>query len=161
MKKVLLLGLGNEIISDDAIGIIIVRKIKEKSHYDDFLDIKESSEMGLSLLDLFNGYHTVVIVDAIQTGKVEVGYLHEFNEGDLKIISGTLPHYIGVPEVLAIGKTLGLDMPKQIKIFGVEVKDPFTISTQITKELEEKLPFLVEKILEYISKLISSASPRH
>ncbi|MFN7182403.1 MAG: hydrogenase maturation protease [Planctomycetota bacterium] len=154
-KRMLILGLGNEILSDDGIGILVVRRLKEKFEGYSFLDIKESSEMGLSLLDFFVGYEIVVLIDSVQTGRVEVGYLHELEESDLKVIEGVSPHYTGVSEVLVIGKTLGLEMPRKVKIFAIEVKDPFTVSTNITPELLQKMPSIIDKIGWYINILIN------
>ena len=52
--KTLVLGLGNELLSDDGVGILAVRRLKET--YKGQADIVETSLHGLALLDLFIGH---------------------------------------------------------------------------------------------------------
>ena len=49
----LILGIGNLILRDDGVGIRIARKLKEESPE---LEVIETSEVGLTLLDLVIGY---------------------------------------------------------------------------------------------------------
>ncbi|MHA2615501.1 MAG: hydrogenase maturation protease [bacterium JZ-2024 1] len=162
-RRLLLLGLGNEIRSDDAVGILIVRQIRKKlqqltsnsepesNAFLSKIEIKESEEMGLALLDYIAGYDEVVLVDAVQTGKAPPGFVHELDVENLKALPGLSPHYLGISEVLALGKTSGLEMPEKVKIFAVEVKDPFTFGTCLTPEVEHAIPEVVERILQYLS----------
>ncbi|MCK7504703.1 MAG: hypothetical protein MZV70_11845 [Desulfobacterales bacterium] len=39
-------------------------------------------------------------------------------------------------------------MPKKIEIFAIEIKDNTTFSETLTREVEQALPFLTEKVLE-------------
>jgi Ni,Fe-hydrogenase maturation factor len=43
------------------------------------IDCRETTEMGLALLDFITGYRAVAIVDSIQTGKEAPGFLHELD----------------------------------------------------------------------------------
>jgi hypothetical protein len=45
-------------------------------------------------------------------------------------------------------------MPKEIKIFAIEVKDPYTIRTTLTDELSFQLPTIMQKLTEEIKKII-------
>lgn len=156
MKKILLLGLGNEIRGDDGIGIVVTRKIRENLQNSDFIDIKDTEEMGLSLLDFISGYEELILIDSVQTKKVLPGTIHELDEKDLKSLRGLPPHFVGISETIAIGKTLGIKIPSKIKIFAIEVKDPYTITTTITNDLSKKVPYIVTKISQYIQHIIKN-----
>ena len=78
-RKLLLLGLGNDILTDDAVGLHVVRELQPKLAAHPSIDIRETTEMGLALLDFITGYRAVVIVDSIQTGKAPPGFLHELD----------------------------------------------------------------------------------
>ncbi|MFN4183049.1 MAG: hydrogenase maturation protease [bacterium] len=153
-RRILLLGLGNEIRSDDAVGIYVVREVRKRLPQSllatGAIQVLESEEMGLALLDYISGYEQVVLVDAVQTGKALPGFVHEFDVENLHNLPGLSPHYMGIPEVLALGRASGLEMPEMVKIFAVEVKDPFTFSTHLTSEVESAIPELVERVLQYI-----------
>jgi hydrogenase maturation protease len=151
--RFLLLGLGNDILTDDAVGLHVVRELRPKLVSRPSIDIRETTEMGLALLDFITGYRAVVIVDSIQTGKAPPGFLHELDASALNELTGRTPHFVGVGETLALGRQLGLAMPEQVKIFAIEVEDPFTVSTEMTPALRSALPGIVERIAAALRQL--------
>ena len=144
--KVLLLGLGNDILTDDAIGLYVARRLREQAGDLPGVDIRETTEMGLALLDFITGYTTVLIVDSIQTGRAEVGTIHELEPSALEQLSGRTPHFVGVGETLALGRKLGLAMPEEVKIFAMEVADPFTLGTEMTPAVKAAAPGIVARV---------------
>ena len=61
--KTLILGIGNPILTDDRVGIKIARKLKEEKPE---LEVVETSESGISLLDFIVGYNKLIIIDSIK-----------------------------------------------------------------------------------------------
>lgn len=145
-NKVLLLGLGNDILSDDAIGLHVAREVRRRLCGIEGVEVRETCEMGVALLDHITGFEDLVLVDAIQTGRSPPGFLHEFDGGGLKLLPAVSPHFLGVGETLALGRKLGMEMPSRVKIFAIEVEDPFTVSTQMTPALQRAMPTLVERV---------------
>ncbi len=158
-RSVLLLGLGNDILTDDAIGLNIVRQVRRLLSEEEGIETVATTEMGLVLLDYIVGYRDVVLVDAIQTGKAAPGHLHEMQAEDLKALPVISPHFLGVGETLALGRALGLSMPERVRVFAIEVQDPFTISTQMTTPLRAALPGIVEKVLKVLRELAPGGVP--
>ena len=64
---ILVLGLGNPILGDDAVGIFVAREIKRLAGERTGVTVKEASVGGFDLLDLLEGYRGAVIIDAIKT----------------------------------------------------------------------------------------------
>ncbi len=151
--RVLLLGLGNDILTDDAVGLRVVHELRHRLADCPSIDIRETTEMGLALLDFITGYRAVVIVDSIQAGKAAPGFLHELDAPALSRLTGCTPHFLGVSETLALGKRLGLPMPEEVRIFAIEVEDPFTLGTALTPSLQAALPAIVERISAAMVKL--------
>ncbi|HWH69050.1 MAG TPA: hydrogenase maturation protease, partial [Candidatus Sulfotelmatobacter sp.] len=114
MAPTLLLALGNDLLSDDAIGLCVAAAVRESMGSQENLTIIQTAEMGLSLLDYIVGFDRLVLVDAIQTEQVPPGFVHEIQGEDLKILPTISPHFLGVSEVLALGRELGLAMPKEV-----------------------------------------------
>ena len=146
--KVLLLGLGNDILTDDAIGLYITRAAKECLANYENVTVGESLEMGLSLLDLIIGFYVLILVDSIQTKQAPPGFLHQFDAGELAVLPNRAPHFLGIGEVIALGRKLGLRVPACVRILAVEVEDPFTVSQQMSGALEAKLPELVRRVVK-------------
>ena len=152
--KLLLLGLGNDILTDDAVGLHVVHELQRELAGNPAIDCRETTEMGLALLDFITGYRAVAIVDSIQTGKEATGFLHELDAAALKQLTGRTPHFVGVSETLALGRQLGLAMPEQVRIYAIEVEDPFTLGTALTPALQAALPGIVARIRTALQALL-------
>jgi hypothetical protein len=44
-------------------------------------------------------------------------------------------------------------MPERVKIFAIEVEDPFTLGTQMTPALQAAVPPAVERVLDLVRAL--------
>jgi hydrogenase maturation protease len=152
-KPVLVLGLGNDILSDDAVGLIVAREIRQHLSDADGIEVQDTSEMGLSLLDYIVGFDVLVLVDAVQTGQAPPGFLHEFDASQLNVLPMMSPHFLGVGEVVMLGRQLGLPVPRQVKIFAIEVKDPFTVGVCMTPPLRRDLLSIALRVLAAARRL--------
>jgi hydrogenase maturation protease len=153
----LLLGLGNDILTDDAVGLNVVRQLRQEFARDDRVDVRETMEMGLALLDFMVGYRAVVIVDSIQTGRASPGTIHEVDAAGLSHLAGRTPHFLGVGDTLALGRRLGLAMPDEVRIIAVEVEDPFTLGTHMTPALQAALPAVLERVRQTLRGMVPVA----
>ncbi len=140
--RLLVLGLGNELLRDDAIGLRLAEAVREHLSRHPNVTVVESPEMGLGLLDLVADFDEVIVVDAVQTGHAAPGHVHEIDAADVPLLTGGSPHCLGIAEMLALARELHLPLPQHIRIFAVEVSDPFTLSHQLTPELDAALPQL-------------------
>jgi hydrogenase maturation protease len=146
-NRVLVLGLGNDILSDDAVGLHVAREIQQRLRDTDGIEVQESSEMGLALLDYVVGFDDLVLVDAVQTGQAPPGFLHELDDSELKVLPIVSPHFLGVGEVMALGRRLGLPVPGRVRIFAIEVEDPFTVGVRMTPPLRRILVSIASRVL--------------
>lgn len=141
------MGLGNAILSDDAVGLHVVRALRLQLGPEETIAAVEVEEMGLSLLDYIVGCRDLVIVDSIQTGRVPPGCLHEIDGDDSLTRRGGSPHFLGVGETIACGRLLGLAMPRRVRIFAVEVNDPFTLGESLTPPVAAALSTVTDRVL--------------
>jgi len=142
--KTLVLGLGNDILADDAVGVLAARALTDKLN--ERADVKETSEHGIALLDHLLGYERVILIDAIQTGSHEPGTIIEIDPDSLSAVYAPSPHYAGLPELLAIARQLKLDFPRQFRIFAVEVADPLTIGGEMTPAVRAAIGELCNRV---------------
>ena len=153
--KPLVLCLGNELLADDAAGIIAAAKLK--ADIGDQADIVDTSLSGMALLEYFIGYEQAIIVDAIHTGKHEPGSVIEIDQSELKAVIAPSPHYAGLPEMLEIAKLLGVDFPKDIKIFAIEAADPYTIGGEIDDRVRDGIDRAVERVKAELERMNSAS----
>jgi len=145
--KVLVLGVGNPILSDDGVGIHVARELMKRKLPG--IDVEELAASGLELLDVVRGYDKVVIIDAIQTTKGKPGDLHILEEKDFeKAIHGSSPHGINIATALALGRRLvPKEMPKEVVFFAIEAEDLVNVSEKLTQKVAKAIPRIVEHIV--------------
>ena len=150
--KALILGLGNPILSDDSVGFRIAQALMGRFDEEEVM-VMESDLSGLSLLDLLLGYDKVIIADSIQTREGKVGQVYRLSPEDFAATRHAVsPHDVNLITALELGKTLGLDMPREIVIFAIEVQDVTTFSESCTPRVERAIPKVVEMVAEEVEK---------
>ena len=150
--KTLILGLGNPILTDDGVGIHVVRAVAAHVQPAGAV-LAEASVGGLRLLDTLAGYERVILVDAIQTPGGRPGEVHLLHPNDLRtsLHSGST-HDLSLPGALALGHQLGLVLPadEALTIVAVEVEDVLTFGESCTPAVAAAIPWAVEMVLACI-----------
>jgi len=150
-KKTVVIGLGNDLLGDDAVGVLVARSLQERLRGK--ADVIETAIHGIALLDLFIGYQHAVLVDAIQTGKYPPGKVLEIDPDDLRPVQAPSPHYAGLPEMLALARQYDLDFPKDFRIFAIEVADPYTIGGQMTPAVLAVIPEVCDRVCQAVAAI--------
>jgi hydrogenase maturation protease len=142
-RPVLLLALGNDLLGDDGVGPAAARALRER--FGDRVDIVESGEAGLALVEFLEGHPRVLILDAIVSGTAPPGTIREMGPPDFRRVLAPSPHYAGLPEVLALGERLGIEMPSDLRVLALEVEDPFSIRESWSPSVEAAFPDYVDR----------------
>jgi len=157
IKKLLVLFLGNSILADDRIGLVLGEMLKPKLESEGH-EVQVLEKTGFSLIDYLENQQEAVIVDSVKTGLHEVGEIVTIKPEDLHQYAPFTTHYVGIPEALKMMAQLDLNPPEHVHILGIEVEDPYTISEQMSHRLEEKLNRLSEEIharISYVARHVS------
>ena len=85
--KTLVLGLGNPILTDDGIGVYVVRAVADRWSGEWRCDFQEACVGGLRLLEVIAGYERLILVDAIQTPDGAPGQIHRLSTDDLRTVA--------------------------------------------------------------------------
>ncbi|HPD18846.1 MAG TPA: hydrogenase maturation protease [Candidatus Goldiibacteriota bacterium] len=145
MSKTLILGLGNSILSDDRIGLLVAEAVYGRLNSAG-TDLKLAETAGMDLINVVKDYDNLIVIDSIKTGKMEPGEVVEIMENQNASSRMLSSHDVSFFEMLKMGKVLGLKMPQNVKIYGIEIKDNETFSEELTDELKEKLPEIINEI---------------
>ena len=145
-KKILIIGLGNTILTDDGVGIYVAREIKQKIKRKDVV-IEEASVGGLELLDSMVGYTKVILVDSVQLENENFGSLIKIRVEDLKGGSAMSRHHVPFHEALELGRKLDMNLPGDIVIYGIQVKNTVTFSETCSPEITDSIPRIADEII--------------
>ena len=149
-----IIGLGNSILKDDGVGIYAARELRRclnESCLDAHVDIVETEVGGFSLMELMTGWKRVILVDSIQFEGLEPGTVVRIQPGDLHTsLRLRSVHDIDLPTVLELGRRLGLSMPGEVAVFGIQAEDALTFGESLTDAAERGLKEAVNLILTEI-----------
>jgi hydrogenase maturation protease len=142
----LVLGVGNPVLTDDAVGFRVARFIKEAKSE---LTIIETPEAGLTLLELVDGYERVIIIDSVKTGRSQPGTLHQLTLDQIDPSwNFCSTHGIDIRMAFELGRKLDYKLPAKISIYGIEVEDNINFGEKCTKKVEQSIPRIVTEIIE-------------
>ena len=147
--KTLVVGLGNPILTDDGVGIYVVRAAAARCQRKD-VAFAEAAVGGLRLLDTLAGYERVILVDAIRTRNGVPGDVYRLNPNDLRtsLHSGST-HDLSLPGALALGRGIGLTLPgdEAMVIIAIEVEDVLTFGETCTPVVTAAISRAVDAVL--------------
>ncbi|MGA2465037.1 MAG: hydrogenase maturation protease [Thermodesulfobacteriota bacterium] len=144
--KTLLLGLGNPILTDDSVGLRVVRELGERITKED-VHIEEATFANIDILDVVSSYDRLIIIDSIKTEGGRPGQLYQLGLDDFRsTLHLSCPHDINLATALELGRQLEMDIPKEIRIYAIEVEDNQTFSETCSPSVEGSIPGIVEEI---------------
>ncbi len=150
--------MGNPYLSDDAVGIRLVRDFKIRLGSVRQLEvIEECSVGGLNLLDLLEGFERLIVVDSIKTIGGIPGRWYRFTAERLReTMNLNNIHDVNFATALELGRRMGMALPadRDNHIFAVEILDNLTFGEQLTHELEITYPVYSEQIFHQLRPLI-------
>ncbi len=158
--RTLVLGLGNPILGDDGVGIAIARKVKEDLPADSSVDILEAGLAGRFLLDVICGYHKVIVADAIITGdKAPVGSVRVLTVDELgHVVNPYASHALDLRTTVELGKQLGYEMPRTIRVYAVEIKENTVFREELSPDVEASVGVVARMIMEDLASKSAMSS---
>jgi len=156
-KTIGVIGIGNPLRYDDAIGIILLDFLKD--HGTDFhpnVSFVDAGTAGMNVLHVISEFDIVLIIDAVQMGKAP-GSWNFFSYGDVesqKEKEHISTHISDIFQVIELAKRIQ-KKPEKIYIFGIEPAD-LSIGQGLSKQVKDNLSTLQEMVKEKLSWMIDS-----
>lgn len=152
-KKTLILGLGNDILTDDRIGSQLVRDLTQII---DASDVKFETACcgGLEIMEYIKGYEKVVFIDAIRTRHGKPGDVYHFMLSDFCETSHLSNlHDINFLAAIKLGNTLEMDLPSNLHIIAIEIIEDMEFSEEFTPQLKERYPEILKEVVATIRQI--------
>jgi hydrogenase maturation protease len=154
-KNILVIGIGNDILTDDGIGPKLCDFLKD--HFkNSAIDFEKLNVGGLEILEFIQGYKKVIFIDAIKTRQGNIGDVYVFTPKDFKETANLSNlHDTSFLTALELGKSMEFNIPDQIYIIAVEIKEDMVFSEYFTEELESNLPEILERVADVMNDLLA------
>jgi hydrogenase maturation protease len=158
LSRLKVIGVGNEWRGDDAVGLLVVRRLKA-DHLPQ-VEIAECRGTVTALREAWNVALRVIVVDAVISGGYP-GTIYRFNAhsggAPVQLSRSPSSHGWGVAEALALGKVFQ-DLPPYLIIYGIEGHN-FGPGQEVSEEVEAVIPEAVRRIRREIEKWLGREPP--
>jgi hydrogenase maturation protease len=150
--SLLVVGIGNDILTDDGIGPRLVRDLDRRGVSPEVV-FTEATLGGMELLDLVKDYHEVIFIDALKTGVLPPGTVRQFVPEDFEeTLHLSNIHDLDFLTALELGRRTGMQVPAAVTIIAVEIVEDRVFSREFSPEIEEAYP----EILKAVQKLFDT-----
>jgi len=152
--RILVIGVGNEYRSDDAVGLVVARRLRQLSIGN--VTVIEASGEGTDLMESWKGADTVIIVDAASSG-AKPGTIHRIDARAQRIPTGLLrysTHAFSVGEAVELARAMNR-LPPRMVVYGVE-GERFDEGTVLSRAVQGS----VDAVVDLVLKQLRTAAPR-
>jgi hydrogenase maturation protease len=150
-SDILVIGIGNEFRTDDALGLFVARELVRR--HPAHVIVREADGEGASLLEMWEGWKRVVLVDALSSGE-PAGLVHRVDvmeEHFSKELFHASTHAFGVAEAVEMARQLGR-LPVKLVLFGIEGK-LFEPGVGLTDPVVKSIPELLHAVQDEIDQM--------
>lgn len=149
--RVVVLGIGNTIMSDEGVGVHAVEALRQSYTLPDFVDIIDGGTSSMELLEDLADVDLLVVVDAVKAGKPE-GTLVRLADSEVPVFfrSKLSPHQIGLSDVMASLEFVG-QFPKRMVVIGVQAEN-FELGLEMSPLIAARVPDLVAMVIAELAE---------
>ncbi len=145
--KILVLGVGNVLFRDEAIGVKTVLELKEHYRFPDNVTLTDGGTLGIGLMESLMNCDLAIIIDAVKGG-YEPGTLYRLVGEDLRksMSFSDSMHQTDLVDTLIFCDLAG-KRPDCV-VIGIEPADFHTMDLELSPEIQAKQPQLIEEVLK-------------
>lgn len=149
---VVVLGLGNVLLTDDGLGIAAVHRLGRDWTMPETVELLDGGTLGLSLLPYIENATHLILVDAVRTGAAPGTLLRVEGEDVGPAVATRLsPHQVGVADLLS-GASLIEKRPGTVLLLGIE-PGSLELGVERTPAVEGAMGALLEEVVAELGRL--------
>lgn len=145
-----IIGIGNAFGGDDAVGLVVARMLKEKALPG--VRIVEASGEATSLIEVWKGADTVILIDAVRSG-ARPGTIYRV-DAHAEPIPASFEHHsthaLGVVEAIELARALSR-LPPRVILYGIEGKN-FAVCTDLSQEVRAAAADVATRISDEVRR---------
>lgn len=154
-ERILVLGLGNEVLTDDAIGPKLVRWLESKCP-DKRVDYEVAATGGLTILEMAEGYQRALFVDAIKTrGGVPGDVYWLTDESFDNALHLTSVHDISFLQAFELGRVLNLEVPDEVHVVAVEIVEDLVFSNEFSPPVAARWEEIRDRVTDWFQDFLA------
>ncbi len=144
--RIVTIGVGNAYRGDDAVGLLVGRRLRER--LGDDVRCREEAGEGTALIEAWQNADAVILIDAVRSGATP-GTIHRFD-----VVAQPLPesfrcystHAFGVAEAIELARALG-QLPSRCIVYGIEGQN-FGMGAALSAAVANAVDAAIEQICQ-------------
>jgi hydrogenase maturation protease len=151
-KEIVVVGIGNTLMSDDGTGVFAVQELIEKYDYLDNVELIDGGTKGLDLLPFVEGKEKLLFIDAINLNSLP-GTIGELTKEEIPGYFATKlsVHQIALPDLIGAGNLIGT-LPEEIHLIGIQpesIETGYGMTPHVKKNFNDLLSRVIAKLEEW------------
>jgi len=148
--SILVLGIGNLIMTDDGVGVRVAQRLMEGYRFPDGVTVMDGGTLGLDLLPHLEGVERLLMVDAVETGGPPGTVVRLAGEEIPVALQTKLsPHQMGLQDLLAVAELQG-NRPAEMVLWGVQ-PESIELGMELAPAVAAQFDHLTEAVLAELS----------
>ena len=158
-NEIVLLGVGNILLTDEGLGVHVVKDIKESFTFTPAITIIDGGTMGMELLTYMRGMKKILLVDAINGGE-PAGTVYEFPHKELEqyFTEHISVHEVGMQDILRI-RAIQEEPLEDAVVIGVE-PESLEIGFEPSEVVQRALPEIKDRVLNVLRQWGVQVEPK-
>jgi len=148
--SILVLGIGNILMSDDGVGVEVIKILQKEPDIPQNVLLIDGGTQGLDLMPYFENIDKVILIDAIVSKDKKAGDLVVIEHKDIITTLGQKMsvHEIGIVDLL-VSLSLIDKEPKELKLIGLTPQS-VEFAYGLSQVVQKNIPTLIEAIKSQI-----------
>ena len=150
-NNICVIGLGNTLLQDDAIGVRTIETIKARYGFEPQIDLLDGGAAGLDLLPVIEHYEKVLFVDAVDAGEPPGAIV--MIEGDAIpsfLVTQVSVHHVGLSDLLFAARMAG-SLPAEICLAGIQ-PESVDVGLEMTDIIKKSVDLLLTAVTNRLQK---------
>lgn len=151
--RVVVLGVGNILMSDEGVGVHAVTALADRFAIPDEVEVIDGGTSGMDCLDRIADADLLLIADCMRSKDKAPGTITRLADEEINAWFNTRisPHQVGLSDVLAACSFHGIS-PKKVVLLGVQPAS-FDTSMELTPAVAAVLPELVTRLVDEVAAM--------
>lgn len=153
MTRVVVVGIGNVLNSDDGLGPFVARTLQGAFDFPADAEVVDAGTPGMDLVSMLHGAEAAVFLDAVRD-RGAPGEVKRYDQQEiLKVGSKTVmsPHEPGLREALLAMEFQG-GGPRDVTLWGA-IPESTELGTRLTDTMRRSVPALIDGVLSELRRL--------
>lgn len=152
VPRILVLGVGNILFADEGVGVRTVQKMQDEYEFSENITLLDGGTLGTKLMDAIVGSDRLFVIDAV-LGNGQPGNIYRLTGDDLRksLSFKNSLHQTDLVDTLIYCDLIG-NCPETV-VVGIEPLDYNTMTVELSKEIEVRLPDIISVVQKEIEQL--------